>query len=205
MISHICESLECRRRIELSGLTLVGAGAASKAAERTVAPCSYTDRAECQIDTPGETGVSVMTASRTAAKRVSEDRSACDEAVTSAPLLEISNAMVRLHKEAFGRGPTKARTQFPSPDTVLIVLEDGFTTRERTLLALSKTEEVRESRLTIQEALEAQVRSTVQEVLGRRTLAFVTGVDVRHGIAIILCTLESVPSVQAGKDRDSSL
>ena len=28
------------------------------------------------------------------------------------PMLEISNAMVRLYKEAFGRGPTKARAQF---------------------------------------------------------------------------------------------
>ena len=28
------------------------------------------------------------------------------------PMLEISNAMVGLYKEAFGRGPTKARAQF---------------------------------------------------------------------------------------------
>jgi hypothetical protein len=31
------------------------------------------------------------------------------------PMLEISNAMVRLYKEAFGRGPTEARAQCPRP------------------------------------------------------------------------------------------
>ena len=34
------------------------------------------------------------------------------------PMLEISNAMVRLYKEAFGRGPTKARAQFAGPDAI---------------------------------------------------------------------------------------
>jgi hypothetical protein len=38
-------------------------------------------------------------------------------------LVEISNSIVRLYKEAFGRGPTKARTMFAGRDTLVVVLE----------------------------------------------------------------------------------
>src|SRR4051794_41869987 len=36
--------------------------------------------------------------------------------------MQISNEMVRLYKEQFGRGPTKARTNWAGPDTVVAVL-----------------------------------------------------------------------------------
>lgn len=64
------------------------------------------------------------------------------------------------------------------------------------MLALGETDRVRESRLVIQQALEPRVRSTVEQVLGRRTVAFMTGVDVRHGIAINVCTI--VPALSEG-------
>jgi Na+-translocating membrane potential-generating system (MpsC) len=48
------------------------------------------------------------------------------------PMLEISNAMVRLYKEAFGRGPTKARAQFAGPDTLVVMLESSLTGRSAT-------------------------------------------------------------------------
>ena len=44
---------------------------------------------------------------------------------------EISREMVRLYKEQFGRGPTKARTNFAGPDIVIVTLEDTFTPAER--------------------------------------------------------------------------
>jgi uncharacterized protein YbcI len=36
---------------------------------------------------------------------------------------EISREMVRLYKDQFGRGPTKARTEFAGPDIVVCTLE----------------------------------------------------------------------------------
>jgi uncharacterized protein YbcI len=112
------------------------------------------------------------------------------DASASAPLLEISNAMVRLYKDAFGRGPTKARTMFAGPDTVVVVLEDGFTVAERTLLGLGEVEALRKSRLAVQEALEERARSMVEGALGRRSLAFITGVDPRRGVVVNVFTLE---------------
>jgi uncharacterized protein YbcI len=45
-------------------------------------------------------------------------------------LAEISRQMVKLYKEQFGRGPTKARTDFAGPDTVICTLEQSFTLAE---------------------------------------------------------------------------
>ena len=106
------------------------------------------------------------------------------------PSLEISNAMVRLYKEAFGRGPTKVRTTFAGPDVVLVLLEDALTVAERSLLALGASERLRDARLVLQEALEDRARSVVESVLGRQTLAFITGIDPRHGMAVNVFTLK---------------
>lgn len=108
--------------------------------------------------------------------------------------------MVQLYKEAFGRGPTKARTTFAGPDLVLVLLEDAFTVTERTLLSLGEIETLRESRLVVQEALEERARSAVQGALGRQTLAFITGIDPRRGVAINLFTLDPVAADDGHRD-----
>lgn len=140
-----------------------------------------------------------MSVASVADKSLSPSRSGRDGAV-SAPLLEISNAMVRLYKEAFGRGPTKARTTFAGTDTLVVLLEDAFTAAERSLLALGEVERLRESRLVVQEALEDRARSTVEQALGRRSVAFITGVDPRYGVAVNVFTLEPVPVTDGHRD-----
>ena len=70
------------------------------------------------------------------------------------PMLEISNAMVRLHKQAFGRGPTKASAQFAGADILIVVLADTMTTAERNLLALGENGRLREQQLYLEQALE---------------------------------------------------
>lgn len=112
------------------------------------------------------------------------------DASASSPLLAISNVMVGLYKEAFGRGPTKVRTTFAGPDTVVVVLEDGFTVAERTLLGFGEVEVLRNSRLAVQEALEERARSAVERALDRPTLAFITGIDPRRGVAVNVFTLQ---------------
>src|SRR5579862_9642117 len=93
------------------------------------------------------------------------------------PMLEISNEMVRLYKEAFGRGPTKARAQFAGPDALLVILESSLTVAERNLVAMGEHRRLREARLFISDALEDQLRAIVEQGLGRRTLAYVSGID----------------------------
>jgi uncharacterized protein YbcI len=107
------------------------------------------------------------------------------------PMLEISNAMVRLYKEAFGRGPTKARSNFAGPDTLIVVLENSMTVSERQLAQAGEQQRVREVRLILQHLLEDQFRRVVEQALGRRTVAYVGGLDADCDLAIQVFTLES--------------
>jgi uncharacterized protein YbcI len=106
------------------------------------------------------------------------------------PMLEISNAMVRLYKEAFGRGPTKARTEFSGPDTLVVILESSLTPAERNLVAMGEDQRLREARLFFQYALEDQFRAIVEQAPGRRTVAFISGIDPQRDVATELFTLE---------------
>jgi uncharacterized protein YbcI len=51
----------------------------------------------------------------------------------SSGLSALSNAIVRIYKEQFGRGPTKVRSHFAGPDTLVCLLEHTFTPAERNL------------------------------------------------------------------------
>jgi uncharacterized protein YbcI len=83
----------------------------------------------------------------------------------------ISNAIVRIFSECYGRGPTKAKT-YCFDDYVFCVLEDILTTVERTLVENGKHDLVREVRLTFQEAVADRFTSAVEEVMGRPVVAY---------------------------------
>jgi len=113
-----------------------------------------------------------------------------EETTSIGVLLQISNAMVRIYKDGFGRGPTKARAQLAGPDTLVVTLEDSMTIVERNLVAIGEGKRVREARLFLQDALEDEIRACVERILGRRTLAFVSGIDTGRDISVELFTLE---------------
>jgi uncharacterized protein YbcI len=159
-----------------------------------VTSCSKPDirpKIACQNDTRSgrlsRSAMSAPSASTTALPTPAESRAA--EAAAS-PLLRISNETVQLYKRAFGRGPTKVRTLFADPDTVVIVLEDALTAGERTLLDVGAEEQLREFRQVIQEALEPAVRSLIERTLGRGTRAFIPGIDPAQATAAHVITLE---------------
>src|SRR5829696_9872815 len=71
---------------------------------------------------------------------------------------EISREMVRLYKELFGRGPTKARTEFAGPDIVICSLENTFTPAERSLSEMGEHQRLRDTRLYFQAATSEKFR-----------------------------------------------
>ena len=107
-------------------------------------------------------------------------------------LEEITNAMVRLYKDLFGRGPTKARTSYAGPDTVVSTLENSLTPAERNMLALDEHQRVREIRMFFQHASDAEFTGTVEEITGRKVRAFVSGVDTHRDVATEVFYLEPV-------------
>ncbi len=83
----------------------------------------------------------------------------------------ISNAMVGLKKEFYGKGPTAAKTYFDD-DWVFVVLEGGLNRSEETLLEAGEERLVREVRLRFQEAMTATICGAVEEILGRPVLTY---------------------------------
>jgi uncharacterized protein YbcI len=121
---------------------------------------------------------------------VSEETTEQTTEQTSA-LTEISREMVRLYKEQFGRGPTKARTHFAGHDIVLCTLEDSFTPAERRLAEMGEHQRLRDTRLFFQHATEGEFFAVIETVLGRRVRAFVSGVDTHKDVSAELFYLDS--------------
>jgi uncharacterized protein YbcI len=113
--------------------------------------------------------------------------------VSSSPLLEISNATVRLYKAAFGRGPTHARARFAGPDTLVVLLQDTMTVSERRLAALGEHERLRAHRLLLHKVVEDEIRAVVEEVLERPTLSLISGLDTERDVAAEVLVLAPIP------------
>lgn len=106
------------------------------------------------------------------------------------PLLELSNEMVRLYKEQFGRGPTKVRSTFAGPDALLCTLEQTLTPAEKKLVEMGEQQRLRDTRLYFQYATEQDFRETVERNTGRKVRAFVSGMDVDQDVSCELFYLE---------------
>jgi uncharacterized protein YbcI len=68
-------------------------------------------------------------------------------------------------------------------ELIVTVLEDTFTTVERTLADQGRADSVRDVRMTFQIATEDRFRKTVEELTGRSVRSFVSAVDVESEIA----------------------
>jgi len=95
--------------------------------------------------------------------------------------MAISNEMVRLYKDQFGRGPTKARTSWCGPDVVTVVLEDTLTPAERNLAAMGEHQRLRDLRMFFQYASVREFCEPVERHTGRKVRSFVSGIDTEAG------------------------
>jgi uncharacterized protein YbcI len=94
-------------------------------------------------------------------------------------LTEISNEMVRLYKQQFGRGPTAARTMWAGPDVLTVILENTLTPAERNLVKLGQDERLRESRTFFQYASVPEFCEPVERLTGRKVRGFISGIDTQ--------------------------
>ena len=98
-------------------------------------------------------------------------------------LMQVSNEMVRLYKTQFGRGPTKVRTNWAGPDTLISTLEDSLTPVERNLAAMGEHRRLRDTRMFFQYACEQEFSDIVERLTGRRVRAFVSGIDTERDVS----------------------
>jgi uncharacterized protein YbcI len=99
-------------------------------------------------------------------------------------LQDVSNAMVALHKEQFGRGPTKVHSHFAGADALLCVMDDALLPAERTMVDMGEQQRVRESRMFLQVATAEQFIATVETITGRTVRAFASATDPDDGVVM---------------------
>jgi uncharacterized protein YbcI len=99
------------------------------------------------------------------------------ETVRTTVLQNVANAMVQLHKEQFGRGPTKARANFAGDQMLICVLEDVLLPAERKLVEMGQQDRVRESRTSFQVATQTEFVTAVEQIVDRKVYAFASAVD----------------------------
>lgn len=87
-------------------------------------------------------------------------------------LAAVTNGIVQLFREYYGRGPNKAKSYLLDERIVVCVLEDTMTTVEQTLVEHGHSDMVRQVRLTFQEAMADRFTGTVQAAMGRRVSAY---------------------------------
>ncbi|HWT25540.1 MAG TPA: Na-translocating system protein MpsC family protein [Solirubrobacteraceae bacterium] len=118
-----------------------------------------------------------------------------DGAVRSA----ISQAIVRIHAERYGKGATQAKT-YAWDNVVVTVLADVLTTAERTLVEVSRPDTVRHVRAAFQETNEATFRTAVEAITGRRVRSFMSQVDpaTGYGVEVFILEPQTTPGDGAG-------
>ena len=122
-------------------------------------------------------------------------------------LSQISNAMVGIYKEMFGRGPTKARSDLAGPDVLVCTLEDSLTPAERNMVKAGEHQRLRDLRLYFQYASVKEFTDCIEEATGRRVRAFVSGMDTEQDVATEVFYLEPVgtPPRPAGDEPHEEL
>ncbi len=89
-------------------------------------------------------------------------------------LTAISDGMVALLKEFYGRGPTRAKSYYQD-DLVVCVLRGGFTRVEQTLLEGGRGEAVIHQRMEFQELMRDRFIAVIENATGQRVIGFMSG------------------------------
>ena len=105
----------------------------------------------------------------------------------------ISNSMVGLLHRYTGRGPTRARTTIDG-NVIVCVMGATLTKGEQSLVADGKHEVVLHSRRAFQDTMQADAITAVQDLSGRRVVAFMSNNHIDPDLAVEVFILDPVAS-----------
>ena len=103
----------------------------------------------------------------------------------------ISRRMVQLYRERLGRGPTRSRTT-ANVNTILVAFEDTLTTAERTLLREGQDQHVVTMRQALADTMRDDATKVIEELVGRKVKAYVSGLDPAANVAVLVFLLDPV-------------
>ena len=89
-------------------------------------------------------------------------------------LTAISDGLVALLKEFYGRGPTRAKSYYED-DLVVCVLRGGFSRVEQTLVEGGRGAAVIKQRMEFQEVMRRRFEAVIEDATGQRVIGFMSG------------------------------
>jgi uncharacterized protein YbcI len=95
----------------------------------------------------------------------------------------ISNEIVRLQAEYYGKGPTRAKTYIVE-DLVVVVLEESFTRAEKTLAGRGEKDAIEHIRRRFQQQMADDFTSVVEQATGRKVRVFLSETNVELDVSI---------------------
>jgi uncharacterized protein YbcI len=114
----------------------------------------------------------------------------------------ISNEMTRLHREYYGRGPTKART-YIQDDLVVVVLQETFTRAERTLVDRGEIDAIQQIRRRFQQQMADEFTALVEQATGRKVRAFMSETNLEADVAVEIFLLADGRTDMAAFEEDT--
>jgi uncharacterized protein YbcI len=113
--------------------------------------------------------------------------SAPERILTSEEMLAaVTEAMVAFHERYYHRKPVTAKTLMLGDDLIACVLGGVYTDVEKTMIEIQRSTIVQETRNAFQDAMAAKFVSAVEDLTGRRVLAFISNHHVGPDIEIEL-------------------
>jgi uncharacterized protein YbcI len=106
-------------------------------------------------------------------------------------LAAISTSLVRLHREFYGKGPTRAKS-FLLDDTILCLLQGGLTIVERTLVDVGDAKAVHDIRHSFQAAMKHEFTKVVEDATGRKVIAYMSQVHTDPDLSAEIFVLEPI-------------
>jgi uncharacterized protein YbcI len=95
----------------------------------------------------------------------------------------ISNEIVRLQAEYYGKGPTRAKTYIVE-DLVVVVLEESFTRAEKTLAQRGEREAIEHIRRRFQQQMADEFTSVVEQATGRKVRVFLSETNIELDVSV---------------------
>ena len=111
-------------------------------------------------------------------------------ATTSTPLAgghllaTISTSIVGILRDHYGRGPMRAKTYALDDIIVVVMRGSGFTPLEQTIMNSGEPDRVIAMREDFQRVMAEQYRQTIEELTGRKVLAFLSQAHVEPDITM---------------------
>ena len=101
----------------------------------------------------------------------------------------ISEQVVRIYLDTFGKGPLHSTT-FVNGDVITTLLREVFTPAEKWMVSEGKIETVLTTRMHWQRVTDSRFRAEVAEVTGRNVISAISGFDAERDLASEVFVLE---------------